>query len=137
MYTCTVNWWWHVCFSYESNARIATGSVFVCVSMSAQNLLTDWQNLNTDWNEFAQSLQFINSLSASKSNLSWAAHKNLRSACLVKSSQNILTFKGSPIMSGSENFWFELHLTFTWPLFDLPLTLRRLLCLQFGPSGFQ
>ena len=32
-----------------------------------------------------QSFQFINSMSASKSNLIWAAHKNLRSACFFLS----------------------------------------------------
>ena len=30
---CTANWWWHVCFSYESNSRSSKGSVFsvVCI----------------------------------------------------------------------------------------------------------
>ena len=37
--------------------------------------------MHYDCKEFAHSLQFINSLLASQSNLSWEAHKNLQSAC--------------------------------------------------------
>ena len=32
---------WYSCFSYESNSRSTTGSVFVCLSMFAHNLLID------------------------------------------------------------------------------------------------
>ena len=38
------------------------------------------------------SLQLINILSASKSNLIWAAHKNLRSACYSQKSSFIMSF---------------------------------------------
>ena len=47
-------------------------------------------SLHADYTKFAQILQFINSLSASKSNLGWAAHKNLRSACSIINYEDLL-----------------------------------------------
>ena len=40
------------------------------------------QSVHTDFKKFANCLHIIISLSVSKSNLSWAAHKNLHSECL-------------------------------------------------------
>ena len=42
-------------------------------------------------------MQFINSLSASKSNLSWAAHKNLRSACFFGGEPRFMFWSQSPL----------------------------------------
>ena len=98
VYTCTVNWWWHVSFSYESNSRSAPRkclclSVCTCLHKICSLIA---QNLNTDCKEFAPSLQFINSLSASKLNLSWAAHKNLRSVCFLRMWERTLSLTKIP-----------------------------------------
>ena len=71
VYTCTVNWWWHVSFSYESNSKRATQSVFVCVSMFAHKILTDCTKfehwLHKVWTPIAKNLQSLyNSLTACK-----------------------------------------------------------------------
>ena len=72
--TCTVNWFSYVdCYSYASNSRTQ--------SLNTLCLHTNF----TQFAKFVHNLQFIKSLSASKANLIWAAHKNLRSACFSSS----------------------------------------------------
>ena len=51
--------------SYKSNFRIAKGSVFVC-----ESVFKVCKKLCTDCTKFSHSLQFINGLSDTKSNLS-------------------------------------------------------------------
>ena len=85
MLTCTVSWFCVNLYSklvlstlvqWASNSRSAKGSVFVCVCLCRHTFCTKL----AQW--LYKVCQLITqSLYKSKSNLSWAAHKNLRSAC--------------------------------------------------------
>ena len=85
VYTCTVNWF---CVNLYSELVIYTlvqlyRNWFCKLAFLAMKATLEVQKAMF-LSKFAQILQFINSLSTSKSNLSWAAHKTLRSACFSR-----------------------------------------------------
>ena len=119
MYTCTVNWFCvHlysqlvICTLVQSTCFVYTCTFnwfcvhlnFVCVSMLAQILhkvgTLIVQSLHADCIKFAQGW------SASKSNLSWAAHKNHRSAysliCPKLSHDLYRTWKHAPLSGDTD-----------------------------------
>ena len=96
VYTCIVNWCWVNLYSELIMYTLVvlctvvqklilwylySKQAFLAMNATHKGCTVSVQSLHTDYTKFVQILQFINSLSASKSNLSWAAHKNLRSAC--------------------------------------------------------